>query len=134
MELSVDEDYLDFANNLDDFIANNKIEEYRRRTSERYLDILNRVSKEMGELTKHESDVEKIIRDINSDFKERNFAGVIKLIALRSVPSADKMVQLMKRIKEFNDETNMQWANSISSRRQIAKIRIKRQWHICSTL
>ena len=104
MELSVDEDYLDFANNLDDFIANNKIEEYRRRTSERYLDILNRVSKEMGELTKHESDVEKIIRDINSDFKERNFAGVIKLIALRSVPSADKMVQLMKRIKEFNDE------------------------------
>lgn len=104
MELSVDEDYLDFANNLDDFIANSKIEEYRRRTSERYLDILNRVSKEMGELTKHESDVEKIIRDINSDFKERNFAGVIKLIALRSVPSADKMVQLMKRIKEFNDE------------------------------
>lgn len=104
MELSVDEDYLDFANNLDDFIANNKIEEYRRRTSERYLDILNRVSKEMGELTKHESDVEKIIHDINSDFKERNFAGVIKLIALRSVPSADKMVQLMKRIKEFNDE------------------------------
>ena len=58
----------------------------------------------MGELTKHESDVEKIIRDINSDFKERNFAGVIKLIALRSVPSADKMVQLMKCIKEFNDE------------------------------
>lgn len=104
MELSVDEDYLDFANNLDDFIANNKIEEYRRRTSERYLDILNRVSKEMGELTKHESDVEKIIHDVNSDFKERNFAGVIKLIALRSVPSADKMVQLMKRIKEFNDE------------------------------
>lgn len=104
MELSVDEDYLDFANNLDDFIANNKIEEYRRRTSERYLDILNRVSKEMGELTKHESDVEKIIHDINSDFKERNFAGVIKLIALRSVPSADKMVQLMKRIKVFNDE------------------------------
>lgn len=104
MELSVDENYLDFANNLDDFIANNKIEEYRRRTSERYLDILNRVSKEMGELTKHESDVEKIIHDINSDFKERNFAGVIKLIALRSVPSADKMVQLMKRIKEFNDE------------------------------
>lgn len=104
MELSNNEDYLDFANNLDDFIANNKIEEYRRRTSERYLDILNRVSKEMGELTKHESDVEKIINDINSDFRERNFAGVIKLIALRSVPSTDKMVQLMKRIKEFNDE------------------------------
>ena len=103
-ELTIDEDYLDFANNLDDFIINNKLEEYRRRTSERYVNILARVSKEMGELTRHESDVDKIIHDINNDFKERNFVGVIKLIALQSVPSADKMVQLMKRIKEFNDD------------------------------
>ena len=103
-DLTLDEDYLDFANNLDDFLINNKLEEYRRRTSERYVDILARVSKEMGELTRHESDVERIVRDINSDFKERNFVGVIKLIALQSVPSADKMVQLMKRIKEFNDD------------------------------
>ena len=103
-ELTIDEDYLDFANNLDDFLINNKLEEYRRRTSERYLNILARVSKEMGELTRHESDVDKIIHDINNDFKERNFVGVIKLIALQSVPSADKMVQLMKRIKAFNDD------------------------------
>lgn len=103
-ELTIDDDYFEFANNLDDFLINNKIEEYRRRTSERYVDILARVSKEMGELTRHESDVDKIIYDINNDFKERNFVGVIKLIALQSVPSADKMVQLMKRIKEFNDE------------------------------
>lgn len=103
-ELTIDEDYLDFANNLDDFIINNKLEEYRRRTSERYVNILARVSKEMGELTRHESDVDKIIHDINNDFKERNFVGVIKLIALQSIPSADKMVQLMKRIKEFNDD------------------------------
>lgn len=103
-ELTIDEDYLDFANNLDEFLINNKLEEYRRRTSERYVNILARVSKEMGELTRHESDVDKIIHDINNDFKERNFVGVIKLIALQSVPSADKMVQLMKRIKDFNDD------------------------------
>lgn len=103
-ELAIDEDYLDFANNLDDFLINNKLEEYRRRTSERYVDILARVSKEMGELTRHESDVDKIIHDINRDFRERNFVGVIKLIALQSVASTDKMVQLMKRIKEFHDE------------------------------
>lgn len=104
MELALDEDYLAFADNLDDFLVNNKIEEYRRRTSERYVDILARISKEMGELTRHESDVHKVINDINNDFRERNFAGVIKLIALQSVPSADKMVQLMKRIKDFHDE------------------------------
>lgn len=104
MDLTLDEDFMEFANNLDEFLVNNKIEEYRRRTSERYVDILARVSKEMGELTRHESDVDKIIHDINSDFRERNFAGVIKLIALQHVPSADKMVQLMKRIKDFNDD------------------------------
>ncbi len=104
MELTLDDDYLDFANNLEDFLTYNKIEEFRRRTSERYVDILARVSKEMGDLTRHESDVDKIIHDINNDFRERNFAGVIKLIALQPVPSADKMVLLMKRIKEFNDE------------------------------
>ena len=103
-ELTLEEDFLDFANNLDDFLLNNKIEEYRRRTGERYVEILSRISKEMGELTRHESDVDKIIRDINADFRERNFAGVIKLIALQSVPSSDKMVQLLKCIKEFNDE------------------------------
>lgn len=104
MELTLDDDYLDFANNLEDFLTYNKIEEFRRRTSERYVDILARVSKEMGDLTKHESDVDKVIHDINNDFRERNFAGVIKLIALQPVPSADKMVSLMKRIKEFNDD------------------------------
>lgn len=104
MELTLDDDYLDFANNLEDFLTYNKIEEFRRRTSERYVDILARVSKEMGDLTSHESKVDKIIHDINNDFRERNFAGVIKLIALQPVPSADKMVLLMKRIKEFNDE------------------------------
>lgn len=117
MELSVDDDYLDFANNLDDFLINNKIEEYRRRTSERYVDILARVSKEMGDLTQHESAVNKIINDINNDFRERNFAGVIKLIALQSVQSSDKMVQLMKRIKVFKDENqyNMGELNLFSS-------------------
>ena len=104
MELTLDDDYLDFANNLEDFLTYNKIEEFRRRTSERYVDILARVSKEMGDLTSHESDVDKVIHDINNDFRERNFAGVIKLIALQPVPSADKMVLLMKRIKEFNDD------------------------------
>lgn len=115
MELNLDDDYLAFANNLDDFLVNNMIEEYRRRTSERYVDILARISKDMGELTRHESDVHKVINDINNDFRERNFAGVIKLIALQSVPSADKMVQLMKRIKDSMMRTNLLWVNSIYS-------------------
>lgn len=102
--LTLDEDYLDFASNLDEFIQNNMIESYRNRTSERYTDILTRVSAEIGDLTRHESAVENIINDINFDFKDRNFVTAIKLIALRSKQTSDKMVLLMKRIKEFHDD------------------------------
>lgn len=103
-ELLHDDNYVHFAKNLNEFLVFNKIEEYRNRTSKHYLDILAYVSKELGELTRNESEVDKVIRDINNDFKERNFAGVIKLIALRPVPSTDKMVLLIKSIKEFHDE------------------------------
>ncbi len=104
MDLPAEDDYVDFAGNLEDFLINNKIEEYRSRTSARYVDILNRLSNEMGELSRHESEVDKIINDINRDFKERNFVGVIKHISIRNVPSSDKMVQLMKHIKAFSDD------------------------------
>ena len=103
-ELTVDDDFTDFATNLDDFLINNKLEEYRRRTGERYVEILGRVSKEIGDLTRYQADVEKIIHDINADFRHRNFVGVIKLISLQAVESADRMVQLMKQIKRFNDD------------------------------
>lgn len=114
--LNLDSDYFDFASNLEEFIQHNKIEDFRKRTSERYTQILNRISSEMGDLTRHESEVAKIINDINSDFKEKNFVGVIKLIALQHKDSSDKMVILMKRIKEFCDENqyNMGEANLFS--------------------
>ena len=98
------EDYLDFASNLDDFIHNNMIEVYRNRTSERYTEILARVSSEIGALTKRESEVVKVIQGINKDFDAQKFVKVIRQISIRSKPSSDKMVQLMKRIKEFHDE------------------------------
>ena len=102
--LNTVEDYLDFASNLDDFIHNNMIEVYRNRTSERYTEILARVSSEIGSLTKRESEVVKVIQDINKDFDAQKFVKVIRQISIRSKQSSDKMVQLMKRIKEFHDE------------------------------
>lgn len=102
--LNTVEDYLDFASNLDDFIHNNMIEVYRNRTSERYTEILARVSSEIGALTKRESEVVKVIQGINKDFDAQKFVKVIRQISIRSKQSSDKMVQLMKRIKEFHDE------------------------------
>ena len=67
---------------------------------------LQRVSREMGDICGFGSDVDKIIREINYDFKEKNFVGAIRSIEIRSTDSADRMVQLLLKIKEFTDENS----------------------------
>ena len=99
-----DEDYRSFASSLVDFMESDKIEEYRSRTSGHYTDLLLRISHEMDEVSRNASEIALIIKDINYDFKEKNFIGAVKSIELRMVPSADKMVILLSRIKEFADE------------------------------
>jgi hypothetical protein len=104
MELNTDRDYRDFADNLNDFLQNDKINDYRERTSGRYTDILSRIAKEVGDVTRQKSAIEKIIHDVNRDFVEKNFAGVIKSIALRTEESNDKLMRLMLRIQSFHTE------------------------------
>ena len=99
-----DEDYLEIAANLQDFMDNNKIEEFRRRTSEHYKDILGRISTEIGALMKRRSDVDSVILDINRDFVEKNFAGVIKSIELRANESSDRLMQLLMSIHDYTVE------------------------------
>lgn len=99
-----DNDYLQIAVDLQDFMDNNKIEEFRRRTSEHYKDILGRISTEIGSLMKRRSDVDGVILDINRDFVEKNFAGVIKSIELRANESSDKLMQLLISIHDYTVE------------------------------
>ena len=102
-----DDDYINIALSLQDFVDNNKIEEYRKRTNEHYHNILQGVSREVGNLMKNQSEIEKVIREINRDFVERNFAGVIKSIELRAEPSDDSMMRLLLKIKSFTDENQL---------------------------
>ena len=104
MELNSESDFMDFADNLSDFLLNEKIEDYRKRTSGRYSDILARVATEVGYVTKQKNDVEKIVNSINRDFIEKNFAGVIKSIALRTEESNDKLMRLMLSMQKFYAE------------------------------
>lgn len=104
MELNSESDFMDFADNLSDFLLNEKIEEYRKRTSGRYSDILARVAKEVGDVTQQKSEIEKIVASINRDFVEKNFAGVIKSIALRTEESNDKLMRLMLAMQKFYAE------------------------------
>lgn len=99
-----DNDYLQIAVDLQDFMDNNKIEEFRQRTSEHYKDILGRISTEIGALMKRRSDVDGVIVDINRDFVEKNFAGVIKSIELRANESSDRLMQLLMSIHNYTTE------------------------------
>ena len=103
-ELVGEQDYYDFASNLCEFVDNDKISDYQKHISERYTDIIRRISQEVGGLTRNESEIHRTIKDINDDFVKRNFAGVIKEIALRPLQSSDKLMQLLLEIKRFCDE------------------------------
>lgn len=99
-----EEEFIAFAFNLCEFVDNDKISEYQKRISERYTGIIFRISKEVGDLTRREGDIGKTINDINRDFEERNFAGVIRKIALRPLKSNDQLMILLLRIRDFAEE------------------------------
>ena len=99
-----DEEYRSFASSLVEFLESDKIEEFRSRTSGHYTELLLRISHEMDEVSRNSSEIAGIVKDINYDFKEKNFIGAVKGIELRTIPSADKMVSLLARIKDFADE------------------------------
>ena len=103
-EFNIDADYTEFAAELNEFISNNKIEQYRVRTSRQYATIIKRIAKDVSDLSQHKSDIEKTILEINRDFRENNFAGVIKEIELRAVESNDRLMQQLLNIKHFDDE------------------------------
>lgn len=99
-----EEEFIAFASNLCEFVDNDKISEYQKRISGRYTDIIFRISKEVGDLTRREGDIGKTINDINRDFEERNFAGVIREIALRPLKSNDQLMRLLLHIRDFAEE------------------------------
>lgn len=99
-----EEEFIVFASNLCEFVENDKLSEYQKRISGRYTDIIFRISKEVGDLTRREGDIGKTINDINHDFEERNFAGVIREIALRPLKTNDQLMLLLLRIRDFAEE------------------------------
>ena len=102
-----DEDYLAFALNLQEFVENDKIELYRTRVSERFNNILRSVSREVGLLMNHSAEIRTIINEVNRDFQERNFAGVIRSIELRAEESSDRMMLLLRQIRDFTEENSL---------------------------
>ena len=96
--------YQEFAEELNEFINNSKIDEFERRVNERFANVIKLVGKETGDLMSKTGDIQKVISNINKDFENKNFVGAIRKIELRIDDSANRVVQLLLMIKKYNDE------------------------------
>lgn len=115
--------YLSFAEHINEFISDNKIEEYERRINERFASIIHSLGKETNNLLSKSGEIQNVIGNINKDFERKNFVGAIKKIELRLVNSNNNVVQTLIAVKAFNDEHSYDIGgmNLFSSKDQDAK-------------
>lgn len=96
------DEYLEFAEQLNEFINNSKIEEFEKRVNERFATIINSVGKQTDILMSKGGEIQKVINEINKDFDTKNFVLAIQKIELRLDESANKIVQLLLQIQAYN--------------------------------
>lgn len=99
-----DKEYQLFANDLRDFMEEHRIEEFVKRVNERHSDIFRQISNDTADLTSREGAIQSVVKKINDDFVARNFVGIIQRIEMRVDSSSNKIVQVLREIKRFDDE------------------------------
>jgi len=99
--------YLDFSQDLTEFIEEDKIGEFERRINERFAEIITGLGKETTALVSRTGDIQKVISKINRDFVEKNFVGAIDSIELKLDESANSVFVVLRQIKEFNDQYDL---------------------------
>jgi len=98
------EGYLDFSQDLTEFIEEAKIDEFEKRVTERFAEIISGLGKETTELVSRAGAIQKVINKINRDFTAKNFVGAIDSIELKLDESANSVFVILKEIKAFNDK------------------------------
>jgi len=116
-------DFFEFADNLKEFIEENKISEFKKRFEERFAHIIRQIGVETQQLIEKEGEISQVIRDINNDFTERNFVGAIKSMELRTSKSANVIFLLLVDIMKYNDDNylDLGYANLFSTDGQSIK-------------
>ena len=97
-----DNEYRLFSDNLKEFISEKKIEEYERKISKVYGDLMNRIVQETNKLLTKKKEIDEVISRMNKDFKKSNFIGVVQKIELKTDPSENKVFQTLKQIQQFH--------------------------------
>ncbi len=96
--------YRVFAENLKEFVLNQKIIDFKTDVTKKYAMILQNIVAETRDLLENEQAVYKIITRINSDFKNSNFVGVVKSIEMRLQDSSNKIMLILRKIRDFESE------------------------------
>ncbi|HEY8688207.1 MAG TPA: ATP-binding protein [Chitinophagaceae bacterium] len=122
-QLTDDKSFLEFAENLTDFIEDKRIDRIEKEVNERFALIVSTIAQQTNSLVSNSGEIQKIIGKINNDFEKKDFAGVIKKIELKVDDSKNEIVQLLIMIKNYNDENVMELgkANLFSGENQEKK-------------
>lgn len=107
VKLNEDNEFLNFASELKEFIEVDKINEYEKRVNNRFANIIRLIGRETTELNSKKGEIEKIIKKINDDFVGKNFVQAIKGMEMKTLESSNSIVKLLIQIKEFNDENSL---------------------------
>ena len=99
-----DWEYIRFADELHDFVEENKISEFVRRINNEHSDIFKRISMDTSMLTASESDIHDLINKVNKGFQTCNFVGVIQRIEMKVEESSNRVVNSLRAIQKYYNE------------------------------
>jgi hypothetical protein len=99
-----DWEYIRFADELHDFVEENKINEFVRRINNEHSDIFKRISMDTSMLTASESDIQDLTSKVNKGFQTCNFVGVIQRIEMKVEESSNRVVNALRAIQKYYNE------------------------------
>lgn len=99
-----DWEYIRFADELHDFVEENKINEFVRRINNEHSDIFKRISMDTSMLTVSESDIQDLTSKVNKGFQTCNFVGVIQRIEMKVEESSNRVVNALRAIQKYYNE------------------------------
>jgi len=97
-------EYRLFANDLKDFISENKIDDYKKYIKKNHSDLINLIVKHIEQLSSKKKEIDEIISKMNKDFERHNFVGVVQKVELKADPSENKVFQTFEEIRRFHSE------------------------------
>ncbi|MDE6028077.1 MAG: ATP-binding protein, partial [Muribaculaceae bacterium] len=103
-----DDDYLRYSSSVRDFVENEKIKDYQTTSNGLYKNILGLISREYSTLVERESEIRKVVNEVNSDFAKKSFAGVIRKIELRLDKSESRVISTLQHIHDFWSENSLE--------------------------